>query len=460
MNIFIDTVLSGNICEIQKLYRIESPYKYEPIICANAALTGNLEILKYLRSQGVDWDHNTRTNAANNIFMLDWVITNGCSYDEDTSILFNTWNKKYFNDYCENPSDLFYWAIESGHNEIIISAYTHITYDNNYPDYNYKHLCTRAISCGREDILLWLLHKGINCDIDDCRIAAMCGYTECFRILYNIFKKINPGIHELTISMGHYECFKYIYQITNAIPLNNDITTINVGHMKILSWANKRSIMNLYDKHICNIAAREGNLELLQDAIANGCIINSNTCSAAVNSGRLDILIYLKNKNCEWDIFTCKEAAKGGYLDILEWSINNGCDHDNSICSHAAEHGHINIVNWYVESGHDIDIENVYICAASGGHLCIIKYIYLIYHNLSNTIINKIILRIINNSKGHEEKIKILDWLISNNHTINERYIYKYMSYSKKIHKEYYKWFKKYCENNFSSDDDLYSDSN
>ena len=49
--------------------------------------------------------------------------------------------------------------------------------------------------------------------------------------------------------------------------------------------------------HICETAAKEGYLEILKWARANGCY---------------------------WDIHTCALAAKNGHIEILKWARANG----------------------------------------------------------------------------------------------------------------------------------------
>ena len=60
----------------------------------DAALNGRLEILKWLRAEGCEWDHQTcgfavmfaemNPKTGGNLDVLRWARENGCEWDEDT----------------------------------------------------------------------------------------------------------------------------------------------------------------------------------------------------------------------------------------------------------------------------------------------------------------------------------------------------------------------------------------
>jgi hypothetical protein len=55
-------------------------------ICANVALEGHLELLKWTRENGCDWDSDTCTDAAlgGYLELLKWARENGCFWDSNT----------------------------------------------------------------------------------------------------------------------------------------------------------------------------------------------------------------------------------------------------------------------------------------------------------------------------------------------------------------------------------------
>lgn len=62
-------------------------------------------------------------------------------------------------------------------------------------------------------------------------------------------------------------------------------------------------------------AARGGHLELLQWALANGCLWYASLCFWAVRSGHLDILKWARENGCRWTTGTRDWAAELGYID-------------------------------------------------------------------------------------------------------------------------------------------------
>ena len=83
-------------------------------------------------------------------------------------------------------------------------------------------------------------------------------------------------------------------------------------------------------------AAKEGHLEVLQWARANGCQWNTNTCLFAASGGQLEVLQWARANGCGWDKGTCRAAAQSGHLEMLQWACANGCPWDEHTCGNAA----------------------------------------------------------------------------------------------------------------------------
>ena len=100
---------------------------------------------------------------------------------------------------------------------------------------------------------------------------------------------------------------------------------------------------------------------------------NSNICDWAAKNGRLDVLQLAREQGCPWSDWTCTLAAKNGHLHILQWAREHGCPWDALTCSYAAENGHLHILRWAHEHGCPWD---VYVClyAAWGGYLHILQW--------------------------------------------------------------------------------------
>ena len=84
-------------------------------------------------------------------------------------------------------------------------------------------------------------------------------------------------------------------------------------------------LSDLFKKKLCDICAKEGQLESLKWAREHGCDWGSGTCSAAAEAGHLHILQWAREHGCAWDSYTCKAAAGAGHLHILQWAREHGC---------------------------------------------------------------------------------------------------------------------------------------
>ena len=139
-----------------------------------------------------------------------------------------------------------------------------------------------------------------------------------------------------------------------------------------LQWA----VNNGYEYNtpeVCNIAAENGNLDVLKCAHEHGCPWNAKTCVSAVAGGHLDVLKWAREHGCHWNAKTCVSAAKGGHLDVLKYARENGCPWDKWTCSGAALGGHVDVLKYAREHGCPWD-ENTCSAATENGHLHVLQY--------------------------------------------------------------------------------------
>ncbi|HEV7735865.1 MAG TPA: hypothetical protein VGO47_00590, partial [Chlamydiales bacterium] len=147
------------------------------------------------------------------------------------------------------------------------------------------------------------------------------------------------------------------------------------GSLSLFSWALPRlsaSNMAKLGPKICAEAAREGRLEILQWARANGCPWDESTCANAARNGYLEILQWARANSCPWDKGTCADAAQG-HLEVLKWARANGGPWDEMTCSQAALSGHLEVLQWARANGCPWDT-NTCSQAARGGHLEVLQW--------------------------------------------------------------------------------------
>ena len=51
-------------------------------------------------------------------------------------------------------------------------------------------------------------------------------------------------------------------------------------------------------------------------------------CSLAAKGGQLEVLQWARANGCPWDEETCAFATIGGHLEVLQWLHANGCPWD------------------------------------------------------------------------------------------------------------------------------------
>ena len=109
-------------------------------------------------------------------------------------------------------------------------------------------------------------------------------------------------------------------------------------------WAQSHKCpLNAY---ICRLAAKGGDLTVLQWIRSQGCRWVSSTCTYAAWGGHLHVLQWARSHGCPWDGWTCSHAALGGHLHVLQWSRSHGCPWDEVTCRLAAYGGHLEVLQW------------------------------------------------------------------------------------------------------------------
>lgn len=134
--------------------------------------------------------------------------------------------------------------------------------------------------------------------------------------------------------------------------------------------------LNLYQNKMttCMNASTLGHAKICFEEIdINDTIYPSQLCQLAARNGDIPILQYLRSVDCYWDYRTCSSAAKHGQLATLKWANENGCPWTADTCARAAENGHIDIVKWARRNVCPVDI-NTCEYAALGGHLAILTW--------------------------------------------------------------------------------------
>ena len=156
---------------------------------------------------------------------------------------------------------------------------------------------------------------------------------------------------------------------TNAAPWNHllvGVAAASSGHVEVLDWSKANGCLfdQAYHETIAAAAASAGHVAVLEWASTNGCLFDEAYFGIVVDA-----------------------AARTGHVAVLEWSSVNGCDFDemimegegyylSTLCSvHAEDFGHLSVVKWATGMGFEHwDDYDVTVAAAAHGHLHILEW--------------------------------------------------------------------------------------
>ena len=121
--------------------------------------------------------------------------------------------------------------------------------------------------------------------------------------------------------------------------------------LELLKWAREEKKCRWHDRTI-NMAAYQGNLEMVKYCVANECPFDEDACAYAAENGHLECLKYLREEaKAPWGSETANWAAENGHLHILEYLVERKYDQfDEYACAWAAEDGHLDCLKYLHET--------------------------------------------------------------------------------------------------------------
>ncbi|CAL6304651.1 unnamed protein product [Bathycoccus prasinos] len=121
--------------------------------------------------------------------------------------------------------------------------------------------------------------------------------------------------------------------------------------LELLKWAREEKKCE-WDALTINVAARQGNLEMVKYCVANECPVNEIACACAAQNGHLECLKYLREEvKAPWDSGTASLAALNGHLHILEYLVERKFDKNNEVaCTLAAKFGYFDCLVYLRET--------------------------------------------------------------------------------------------------------------
>ncbi|CAL6299345.1 unnamed protein product [Bathycoccus prasinos] len=121
--------------------------------------------------------------------------------------------------------------------------------------------------------------------------------------------------------------------------------------LELLKWIREEKECK-WEACTINVAALQGNLEMVKYCVANECPIDEGACACAALKGHLECLKYLREEaKAPWNYETALWAANNGHLHILEYLVERKYDkYDAYACKNAAENGHLDCLKYLHET--------------------------------------------------------------------------------------------------------------
>jgi len=121
--------------------------------------------------------------------------------------------------------------------------------------------------------------------------------------------------------------------------------------LELLKWAREEKKCE-WDRWTINMAAEQGNLEMVKYCVANECPVDERACASAAFNGHLEVLKYLREEaKAPWGSVTAYRAARNGHLHILEYLVERKYDkYNEGACQFAASFGHLDCLNYLHET--------------------------------------------------------------------------------------------------------------
>ena len=361
-----------------------------PIHLVNdAVVSGNLDLIKYLRSKEIPWNEHTFRFAVSsgNIALLQYLLESGCPHENPTIC-----SNAVVNDDYEKAVRVLQWLhdqrIPWDENTCFTSARKGNLKALKFARLNgcpWSEACLKRAALSRSvEVVEYCLQNG--CPIgnsDICRFAMHDkDHDQALRMLKLLRKFSVPWSAEtcrLAATNGNFEALKWAVstgcnwdrqQCANYAAL--------YGNIEVLKWMKIHGCQ--WDIETGKSAARQGHLETLQFLRSQGCPCNESTFLEAISSKKFDIVEYcvendfpfddrlyedvinyfrypipiiklLRNSGYPWHPSACATAADCNNLNLLRWLRFSGCSWDESVCNNAVINDNLDILKYAHETG-------------------------------------------------------------------------------------------------------------
>ena len=301
---------------------LASPFNKKNQLINTAAESGNIELVKYLRSEDIPWNESTFYEAAyvGNIAMLQYLIDNDCPHDD-------------------------------------------------------PRICAKAIGINDSEkaleVLQWLHNQNISWDENTCTTAARIGNLIALKFARSKDCAWNEFCLEAAIQSRNLELVEYCLQ--NSCPLG----TSDICHYAMEDYDHDQALRMLrllrkfsvpWSTMTCTSDASYGNFDALKWAVSKGCAFDRQQCANyAAWYGNIEALSWFKAQGVVSNEIAAVGAAQNGHLETLKWLRSEDCPMGKETFLQASLSGNVAIVEYFIEHAFPFE-DGIYECIITKFH--------------------------------------------------------------------------------------------
>lgn len=208
--------------------------------------------------------------------------------------------------------------------------------------------------------------------------AVARGYLTFLKTYFSEEYRIPDNFMRIAARAGQLEVIQWLISRGERITAEVVMDATQEAQLPMMEWLHTHTQYHVpkiwpLPSNAISWAARKGNVEALNWTLQMGCVLSPDVASGAARGGHLELLQDLRGRGCKWNQYSCAEAAAGGHFRVLEWLRENGCPWNEKTCYKAAGGGHLGLLQWAWAKGCDWN-SKTYTRAARSGHLAILVW--------------------------------------------------------------------------------------
>ncbi|AGO84783.1 Ankyrin repeat domain containing protein [Pandoravirus salinus] len=238
----------------------------------------------------------------------------------------------------------------------------------------YASACAGAARRGHLALLQWLRASGCPWHLLTYPWAVICGHADIVAWLANTDCPMAPRQWwHAAILGGRRDVIAWL-DARYPWPTGSCCDAARAGHVDILQMAKSSGVDCSTFSGCSGIAAKKGNIRVLESLRDHGGIIFSQVLDAAAWSGRLDVVQWVVAQGKGLCVTTMVYAAGGGHRHIIEWLRDQGKPWYGATTGYAAKYGHFDLLKWLYAQGCELST-TTFLEAVRGAPMPILEWL-------------------------------------------------------------------------------------